>query len=81
VIALVVLWRLRYKLNLRDLAEMFLIRGFVFTYEARPRRRAHFSFLLRFFRARTRFTYYLVSTLGREPLSRRHTYPIRVDVS
>ena len=34
VIALVVLWRLRYKLTLRDLAEMFLIRGFVFTYEA-----------------------------------------------
>ena len=29
-----VLWRLRYKLSLRDLAEMFLIRGFVFTYEA-----------------------------------------------
>jgi putative transposase len=34
VIALVVLWRFRYKLSLRDLAEMFLIRGFVFTYEA-----------------------------------------------
>src|SRR5215510_14839254 len=33
VIALVVLW-LRYKLSLRDLAEMFLTRGFVFTYEA-----------------------------------------------
>jgi transposase-like protein len=26
-IALVVFWRLRYKLSLRDLAEMFLIRG------------------------------------------------------
>ncbi|MBV8937518.1 MAG: IS6 family transposase [Alphaproteobacteria bacterium] len=34
VIALAVLWRLRYKLSLRDLAEMFLIRGFVFSYEA-----------------------------------------------
>src|SRR5262249_48775449 len=34
VIALVVLWRLRYKLSLRDLAEMFLTRGFTFTYEA-----------------------------------------------
>ena len=34
VIALVVLWRLRYKLSLRDLAEMFLSRGFVFSYEA-----------------------------------------------
>ena len=31
VIALVVLWRLRYKLSLRDLAEMFLIRGLVFS--------------------------------------------------
>jgi putative transposase len=34
VIALVVLWRLRYKLSLRDLTEMFLIRGIVFNYEA-----------------------------------------------
>ena len=32
VIALVVLWRLRYRLTLRDLAEMFLIRGIVFSY-------------------------------------------------
>src|SRR5919199_1617813 len=31
---LVVLWRLRYKLSLRDLAEMFLERGFEFTHEA-----------------------------------------------
>jgi transposase-like protein len=31
---LVVLWRLRYKLSLRDLAEMFLARGFTFTHEA-----------------------------------------------
>src|ERR1700739_298 len=30
----VVLWRLRYKLSLRDLPEMFLIRGIVFSYEA-----------------------------------------------
>ena len=34
VIALVVLWRLRYRLTLRDLAEMFLVRGIVFSYEA-----------------------------------------------
>jgi transposase-like protein len=34
VVALVVLWRLRYKLSLRDLAEMFLIRGIEFSYEA-----------------------------------------------
>src|ERR1700723_3389330 len=34
VIALVVLWRLRYKLALRDLPEMFLIRGIVFIHEA-----------------------------------------------
>src|ERR1700735_5306625 len=34
IIALVVLWRLRYKLALRDLPEMFLIRGIVFSHEA-----------------------------------------------
>jgi transposase-like protein len=34
VVALVVLWRLRYRLTLRDLAEMFLQRGIVFSYEA-----------------------------------------------
>src|ERR1700760_4234120 len=34
VIALVVLWRLRYELSLRDLPEMFLVRGLVFSHEA-----------------------------------------------
>jgi transposase-like protein len=34
VIALVVLWRLRYRLTLRDLAEMFLQRGIAFSHEA-----------------------------------------------
>jgi putative transposase len=34
VVALVVLWRLRYKLALRDLPEMFLVRGMVFSHEA-----------------------------------------------
>jgi transposase-like protein len=34
VIALVVLWRLRYKLRLRDLSEIVLIRGIVFSHEA-----------------------------------------------
>src|SRR5688500_20370337 len=34
VIALVVLWRLRYTLALRDLPEMFLVRGLVFSHEA-----------------------------------------------
>ena len=34
VIALVVFWRLCYKLSLRDLPEMFLIRGIEFSYEA-----------------------------------------------
>jgi len=34
VVCLVVLWRLRYKLSFRDLAEMFLDRGVVFTHEA-----------------------------------------------
>ncbi|MBV9578265.1 MAG: IS6 family transposase, partial [Chloroflexi bacterium] len=34
VIALVVLWRLRYKLSLRDLPEMFALRRMVFSHEA-----------------------------------------------
>src|SRR5215217_5372235 len=34
VIALVVLWRLRYRLTLQDLSEMFLQRGIVFSHEA-----------------------------------------------
>jgi putative transposase len=34
VIALLVFRRLRYKLSLRDLAAMFLTRGFIFSYEA-----------------------------------------------
>src|SRR4051794_9546685 len=33
VVALVVLWRVRYKLALRDLPEMFLVRGVVFSHE------------------------------------------------
>jgi transposase-like protein len=34
VIVLVVFWRHRYKLSLRDLAEMFLSPGVVFSHEA-----------------------------------------------
>jgi putative transposase len=34
IVLLAVLWRLRYKLSLRDVAEMFLERGFSFTHEA-----------------------------------------------
>src|ERR1700704_3534310 len=33
VIALVVFWRLRYKLSFRDLPEMFLLRGIEFSHE------------------------------------------------
>ncbi len=43
---LVVLWRLRYKLSLRDLAEMFLPRGVVFTHEAVRDWEARFAPLL-----------------------------------
>src|SRR5215831_15183950 len=34
VVALVVLWRRRYKLALRDLPEMFAVRGIMFSHEA-----------------------------------------------
>ncbi len=33
-VCLAVFWRFRYKLSLRDLAEMFLQRGIGFTHEA-----------------------------------------------
>jgi len=33
IVLLVVLWRVRYKLSLRDLVEMFLVRGYEFTHE------------------------------------------------
>jgi putative transposase len=46
LVLLVVLWRLRYKLSLRDLAEMFLERGFVFTHEAVHDWEARFAPLL-----------------------------------
>ena len=43
IVLLVVLWRVRYKLSLRDLAEMFLERGFEFTHEAVPEWEARFA--------------------------------------
>jgi transposase-like protein len=46
LVLLVVLWRLRYTLSLRDLAEMFLERGFVFTHEAVREWEARFAPLL-----------------------------------
>ena len=36
IAVLVVLWRLQYKLSLRNVAEMFLTRGFTFTHETAP---------------------------------------------
>ena len=47
IVLLVVLWRLRYKLSLRDLAEMFLERGFMFTHEAVREWEGRFAPLLR----------------------------------
>ena len=46
LVLLVVLWRLRYKLRLRDLAELFLARGFVFGHEAVRDWEARFAPLL-----------------------------------
>src|ERR687886_1149323 len=43
IVLLVVMWRLRYKLSLRDLAEMFLERGFEFTHEAGDEWEARFA--------------------------------------
>ena len=46
IVLQIVLWRLRYTLSLRDLAEMFLERGFVFTHEALREWEARFAPLL-----------------------------------
>lgn len=46
IVLLVVLWRLRYKLSLRDIAEMFLEGGFVFTHETVREWEARFAPLL-----------------------------------
>jgi transposase-like protein len=43
---LVVLWRLRYKLSLRDVTEMFLVRGFAFTHETAHDWEARFAPLI-----------------------------------
>src|SRR6266567_2904834 len=46
IVLLVVFWRLRYKLSLRDLAEMFLERGLVFTHETVREWKARFAPLM-----------------------------------
>ena len=46
VVILVVLWRLRYKLSLRDLVEMFAVRGYAFTHETVRELEARFTPLL-----------------------------------
>jgi transposase-like protein len=46
IVLQVVLWRLRYKLSFRDLAEMFLERGFLFIHEAVREWEARFAPLL-----------------------------------
>lgn len=46
IVLLAVIWRLRYKLSLRDVAEMFLERGFTITHEAIRDWEARFASLL-----------------------------------
>jgi putative transposase len=46
IVLLVVMWRLRYKLSLRDLSEMFLVRGFEFTHETVRDWEARFALLV-----------------------------------
>src|SRR5215831_7206010 len=46
IVLLVLVWRVRYKLSLRDLAEMFLTRSFAFTHEAVRDWEARFAPLL-----------------------------------
>jgi putative transposase len=46
IVLLVVLWRIRYKLSLRDLVEMFLLRGYEFSHETVRDWEARFAPLL-----------------------------------
>ena len=46
IVLLVVLWRVLYKLSLRDLTEMFLVRGYEFTHETVRDWEARFAPLL-----------------------------------
>ena len=46
IVMMVVLWRLRYKLSLRDLVEMFAVRGYVFSHETVRDWEAHYAPLL-----------------------------------
>ncbi len=46
IVMLVVRWRIRYKLSLRDLVEMFLVRGYEFTHETVRDWEARFAPLL-----------------------------------
>src|SRR5579862_4709065 len=46
IVMLVVLWRIRYKLSLRDLVEMFAARGYAFTHETVREWEARFAPLL-----------------------------------
>jgi len=46
IVLMVVLWRVRYKLSLRDLVEMFAVRGYVFSHETVRDWEARFAPLL-----------------------------------
>lgn len=46
VVGLVVLWRVRYKLTLRDLAETFFDRGVAFTHDAVRERETKLALIL-----------------------------------
>jgi transposase-like protein len=46
IVMLVVLWRIRYKLSLRDLVEMFVVRGYAFSHETVRDWEARFAPLL-----------------------------------
>jgi putative transposase len=50
IVMLVVIYRLRYKLSLRDIAEMFLLSGFQFTHEAVREWESRFAPLLKHLR-------------------------------
>ncbi len=76
IVLLVVLWRLRYKLSLRDLAEMFLSRGFEFTHETVRNWEACFApCMVRKLRPQLRI-WFIIFHSGKTPVFRHGDTPL-----
>ena len=76
IVLLVVMWRLRDKLSLRDLAEMFLERGFEFTHEAVGEWEARFAPLVADTLHAAAQVKVLVTSRAARHLAGEHAFPV-----